>query len=320
MKYWIKLTRPVNLLIIALTMYLTHWTIWKNLNSDQIYPLWKFHFVVLVMVCLAAAGNIINDYFDLRVDRINKPEKVLIGKHVKRRVAMLSHQFLNGFAVLTGFWLAYDVGNLWLGLTPIFIATTLWVYSVVLKKKVLIGNLAVALLIALVPLYSGAFDFLTFSESSFTDTLFDDVFTQVFGSIVTLFIILSFAVFGFLLTLIREAQKDLEDLNGDTKVGYQTMPIRFGIAKTKNYLTFLFFITILALISSLYIFTSTFEKHVFFNGFVTISTLSPLLKSWWLTIKAKEKNDFQKAGNYTKIAMVLGMFFLVYLWYSASII
>lgn len=314
MKYWIKLTRPINLAIIALTMVLTHWTIGVSLETQFTYPLGKFSIAILVMVCLAAAGNIINDYFDLRVDRINKPQKVLIGRQVKRRVAMVSHQVLNGFAVAVGLWIAWDIGNYWLGLVPIYIATTLWFYSIILKKKILLGNVAIAILIALVPLYAGALDYFYYSQISIVDTISENVFTQIFGSILIVIISSSFAAFGFLLTLIREAQKDLEDLKGDTKVGYQTMPIRFGIKKTKNYISFLFLVTIIAWISFVFTLFEQVDHQGTFIGLTSLFVILPLVKSWWITFHAKEKKDFNLAGNYTKIAMILGLASLTYLW------
>lgn len=315
---WIKLTRPLNLSIIAATMYLVHWLIsLSNLpNESAIYLEWKFLMVVLVMVFLAAAGNIINDYFDLRVDRINKPDKVLIGTHVKRRVAMISHQVLNGLAVSMGFFLAYDVKNFWLGLIPIAIATMLWWYSVFLKKKILVGNLTVALLIALVPVWAGLFEieWLALSFDWKNNSTASPYLTTFMAHII---LIASFAIFGFLLTVIREIQKDIEDIKGDTKVGYATLPIKYGVDNVKKILTVLHLITFNIVIY--FAINSSFDN--LFNQPLTqrmisliILVLIPLGIGWYKTYRAYEKTDFHSAGNYTKLAMVGGLIFLGLAW------
>ncbi len=297
-------------------MFLVHWTIGQTVSSKEIYPWGKFSLAELVMVALAAAGNIINDYFDLRVDRINKPDRVLIGKYVKRRVAMISHQALNAFAVITGFFLAYDVGNYWLALVPIFIASTLWFYSLVLKKKVLLGNWAVAMLIALVPLYAGAIDLVHFDNSTPAIESLDEFINATFSPLTIIIISTSFAVFGFLLTLIREAQKDLEDLQGDSQVGYQTLPIRYGIKKTKIYIGALFLISIASFLAFVFSLFSGTPKHVPFLGLACLVVILPMAKSWWLTYKAQNKKDFHQAGNFMKLAMVFGLAFLAFVWYQ----
>ncbi|MGB1032764.1 MAG: geranylgeranylglycerol-phosphate geranylgeranyltransferase, partial [Flavobacteriales bacterium] len=214
-----RLVRPVNLLIIVFTMVAMRWGVIAELAHDfnpgtkLQMDHWKFVLSVLVMVLLAASGNIINDYFDLKVDRINKPEKVIVGKLVKRRVAMISHHALNALAVLIGFYLAWDSGMYWIGLVPIIMGTLLWFYSLKFKKAPWIGNFVVALMVAVVPLWAGVF------EIPLLEQVVGIHSCMHFNPFVW-FTLGGFSLFAFWLTLIREAIKDLEDLEGDSRAGF----------------------------------------------------------------------------------------------------
>ncbi|NNE54469.1 MAG: UbiA family prenyltransferase, partial [Flavobacteriales bacterium] len=160
----IRLTRPLNLLIIVLTMYAMRFGIMRSIlelsQTDFELQLSEGSFLlsVIVMVLLAAAGNIINDYFDVRVDRINKPERVLVGRTVKRRVAMVAHHSLNLLAVFISLYLAWKAGIWILFMVPVFMAGSLWSYSLSFKRQFWIGNFIVALMVAIVPLWAGIFE------------------------------------------------------------------------------------------------------------------------------------------------------------------
>lgn len=313
--YWLRLIRWKNLLIIALTMYVVHGIEYyvsalQMIPSKYDVPEWKFGLIVMVMVLLAAAGNIINDYFDIRVDRINKPNRVVIGKYIKRRVAMISHQVLNATAVLVGFYLAYDIGNLWLGLIPVFIASLLWFYSVNLKKRTVVGNLAVALLIAIVPFWAGIFQW-ELLEMFYTERLL-----KMNQSLLDFpFMVLAFSVFGFLLTWIREMQKDIEDIIGDEKVGFKTLPIKHGVRFTKVVISVIYigiFVGLIFLMTSYRDFFNTICVYFRINILVMLigMLILPLIISWVFTLFAKKKSSHKMSGTITKIAMIGGLFFL----------
>ena len=101
---FIQLLRPVNLLIMVLTgMVVRYGFLAPVMNREGLEfqtSLFDFILLMLVLVLIGGAGNVINDYFDVRVDRINKPDKVIVGRSVKRRVAMVTHHSFNLFAVL----------------------------------------------------------------------------------------------------------------------------------------------------------------------------------------------------------------------------
>jgi 4-hydroxybenzoate polyprenyltransferase len=161
---FLKLIRLQNLLIIAFTQYMVRWCL--------IYPILKargfelqlsdiyFFLMVLSTVMIAAAGYIINDYFDVRIDKVNKPERLVVGKGVKRRVAMGAHTVINIIAIFISLYVSYTIGAWKLGLIYFICALGLWFYSTTFKRQFLIGNIVIAFFTALVPLIVGIYDLL----------------------------------------------------------------------------------------------------------------------------------------------------------------
>ena len=150
---FIQLVRPVNLIIIALTMcgvfyFLSDIPVGTNELLNQI----NFVLLVFSTLLIAGAGNIINDYFDVKADRVNKPDRLIISKHIKRRWAIVTHWFFNGIALLIAVYLSF----VYLTYSFVFIhllsINLLWFYSFVFKRKGVFGNIIVALLTALIPI------------------------------------------------------------------------------------------------------------------------------------------------------------------------
>jgi len=305
----LRLTRPLNLLIIAATMYCLRWCVVLPLlrkyspGFDLSFSGFHFFLSVLAMILLAAAGNIINDYFDQKVDRINRPHRLIVGKTVKRRVAMMLHHGLNIAAVLISLYLAW-VSHLWMAIIiPVFIATLLWWYSPVLKKKAFWGNLAVALCVASVPLWAGMFDIRAI-ERAYSDMLpalqEQKLLEEVW------FWLTAFAVFAFLLTLAREAQKDLEDLEGDRAEGYTTLPIVQGEKNTRIYAASILFIAFVLVAAGTGVYLRD-NKITFL--FSSLLVAAPILVSMIYTLRAQDKKGYALASRLTKLAMAGGIFF-----------
>ncbi|MBI1265886.1 MAG: hypothetical protein GC193_00500 [Cryomorphaceae bacterium] len=306
-----KLLRPINLLIIAFTMYAMRWgVLYGLLEKKQYYPAlqyseWKFALAVLMMVLLAGAGNLINDYFDVRVDRVNKPNRVLVGRQIKRRVVIVAHHALNIIATLIGLYLAYDLQYWPLVIVPIGIAAMLWYYSLKLKKKVFTGNFSIALIVAIVPLWAGIFEIPKISQllhltGGSEDNLHNEMWIWMLG----------YSIFAFLLTLLREVFKDLEDIEGDSKEGFKTIPIAWGLKRTKIYIGILFFAVLtMILVSTYYILTAltSAEWRTIFITVLTIGVLIPLIMSWRVIYKAAEKDGFGKASRLAKLTMAGGI-------------
>ena len=218
----LKLTRLFNLTIIALCQLLLASNI-ENIGYLTLLTDWKFLVIVISTLMIAAAGNVINDYYDVKIDYINKPSKVVVGKSVSRRSTMLLHAVLSYGGILLALTVSWK-----LALADTLIVILLWYYSNRLKCTPLWGNLAVGFLTSMVVL----------------------VLPMYFGDMKTEY--LTFAFFAFLITIIRELTKDLEDVSGDLKFGCSTFPKKFGLRKALKLLVMFEVLFLLSLIFVLY--------------------------------------------------------------------
>jgi 4-hydroxybenzoate polyprenyltransferase len=308
---FLRLMRPLNLIIIAFTMYAMRWGVihtiaqeWDSYMPLQLHEL-KFALSTLVMVLLAAAGNIINDYFDIRTDRINKPDRVVVGKLVKRRVAMVSHHIINGLATLLGIYLAWDSGIWILAVIPIFMGTSLWFYSLQFKKQAWIGNFVVALMIGIVPMWAGVFELPLLAKAMVIMGKDGQLFAQT-----SWLWLLGFSGFAFWLTLIREAQKDMEDLRGDQISGFKTLPILWGIGRTKQYvfgLHLVFFLFMGLVIAQVIPMLSNQTWKWMLLGMVTLTIGFPLFYGMFKSLTGDTSEHFAQASAATKWAMAGGI-------------
>lgn len=308
---FIRLTRPVNLGIIAFTMYAMRFGVMKSIYLKHGVPngfeLSEAHFAisVLVMIFLAAAGNMINDYFDLKVDRVNKPERIIVGRTVKRRVVMAGHHAFNISATLLTVYLAYAHQVWWIVLFPITMAALLWFYSLTFQKRIWIGNFVVALLVSVVPIWAGILE-TSKAESTFTLlggdglSLSQDIWIWLF----------SFAGFAFWTTLIREVQKDMEDVEGDKAEGFKTIPIVWGRASTRKYLSLLFSILFVACAVGLYQIQNELTPKGSYIILLVASVIGigfPGVLSWVLSHRAKKKEHYSRSSRWTKLTMAGGI-------------
>ena len=234
-------------------------------------------FLVLGTVLIAAAGYIINDYYDIKIDLINKPEKVVVGNILKRRVAMFTHVAFSVAGILLGILVSWKVGaiNAWA-------AFVLWLYSNKLKRLPFIGNLAVsfltALAIALVGVYLEANQRL----------------------------VLIYAVFAFFISLIREVIKDMEDLKGDVTFGCKTLPVIWGIRKTKLYV---YTIGVILIVLLPYLSYSLYRPMLFYY-FVLL--LLPVFYLFYRLGQADTVKAFAFLSRLCKILMLCGIISMVF--------
>ena len=285
-----KLIRWKNLVIVALTQYLIRYTLlipfveFLSLNNMQ------FLLLVISTVLVAAAGYIINDYFDILVDQLNE-RKVIVGNTIKRREAMALHFIFSGLGVGIGFFLGWKVGMWNLGFINLFSASALWFYSTHFKRNYLSGNLLISLLSALVLLIVAVYDILPASEQN-------DI-----NAIVIFKIICIYAAFAFITTLIREIVKDLEDLEGDQKMGYETYAIVSGKKKAKNIVQTLSLLTIFGVA---WILHSQFQADLYSFLYVLFFVEFPFLYFVWKLKNAESSADFYSLTGLIKIIMLSG--------------
>lgn len=274
LKEFLYLIRFPNLLLIVLSQALVQASLltigveWSRIAESGFLAL------SFATVCVAAAGYIINDYYDIKIDAINKPERVVVGKSIRRRPAMFTHMVLSFTGIALGFWLSLAVGLINLGAVLL-----LWGYSARFKKMALIGNLVIALLSASMLLVVA-------------------VYARELNNIT-----ISYAVFAFLISLIREIIKDMEDVRGDESFDCRTLPIVLGQRRTKYVLY-----PIIALFQA-FLLLVIFHP-VTLTGFDVYMVLLVLVPSVWLVIKlvrADRKRDFTYLSNLGKFIMLTGI-------------
>jgi len=261
---------------------------------------------VLATVFITAAGYVINDYFDRKTDLFNRPDTVIVGKHIQRRYAMTLHWVFNIIAVLLGFYVSYEIGIFNLGTIFLFTAGMLWYYSTNFSKELLIGNILVALLTAAIPLLVAIYDLVPLYKAyrGFLENYFID-----FNYII--FWILGFSFFAFISTLSREIVKDMEDLEGDNAYGRNTLPIAAGMPIAKLTVTALQVLLIgsLAVSCVLYI-----EDALSYSYIGVIIALNAYII--WEVQKANSVKDFHRTSNLLKISMMIGVLYSLVITYN----
>jgi 4-hydroxybenzoate polyprenyltransferase len=262
----------------------------------------NFFLLVLSTVMIAASGYIINDYFDVRIDKVNKPERLVIDKGVKRRVAMGAHSVINVLAITLALYVSYSIGSWRLTLVHFICAGGLWFYSTTFKRQFLIGNVVIAAFTALVPLIAVIYDMIPIYRT-FLPIEQNLSFMAVWEYTV------AFSFFAFITTLLREIIKDMEDVDGDEEYGCKTMPIVLGIEMTKKIVMAIAFITIICLAMIQKDFLKIDDKISFI--YFTIALQLPLLFLIFKIKTAQEKRQFHFAGNLAKFIMLLGIIYLL---------
>jgi len=309
------LSRPINLALVVFTMYsLKTWLFDKALSYCDLPQIeasfFNFWLLAVILVLLTASGNIINDYFDVRVDKVNRPESVIIDKMVKRRVAIIVHFFLNGLAVGLAAWLAFRTGIILLLVIPVLLTVSVWFYSSTWKKHFLTGNLLVATMVSTVPLLTGIllyYPVLLFQPNTLLCVAGDSLAVE--WSITAMLI---YTVFAFHLTLIREIQKDLEDVPGDSSAGFKTLAIVLGEKKTKRLIAVLLCLALLVLLwFGMVYFRWQIETLTGLLVFVLL-ILAPLLISLYFTLVSKSISSYTKAQTFCKVAMGGALLFLYF--------
>jgi 4-hydroxybenzoate polyprenyltransferase len=218
---------------------------------------------------------------------------------------MILHSVLNVLAVIIGGYVSYRVGSIKLVAVNIIMATLLWLYSVKYKAYFLVGNLLVSFATAMTITLVWLFD---------TTALISSInITPTYLSLASKFMWL-YAGFAFVISLIRELIKDIEDIEGDRKVGCTTIPVVLGIKKTKYVLIGLLVASILAIAYISYIAYISFHLKLIF-WYLIITVALPFLYLVYFTVIAKKKNDFSHMSKITKFIMVAGVFSMILIFF-----
>lgn len=236
-----QIIRWQNLVFIALTQCVYFFALIGEQSVPEVLTashLWM-GCLVFASVLIAAGGYAINDYFDIWIDHVNKPDRVVVDAVIQRRTVMLLHLVLSVAGLLLSFLVSYQTGIWSIGFGNLAVVVLLWLYSTTFKKQLLIGNIIIAVMTAWVLivgylLVGGRFIYSGDLWSAETAGLFKKT--------------MLFAGFAFSTTLIREVVKDMEDFAGDLKFGCKTMPIVWGLPVSKMFVAIWIFISAVMLL------------------------------------------------------------------------
>jgi 4-hydroxybenzoate polyprenyltransferase len=251
------------------------------------------------VVLIAAGGYVINDVLDKTIDVTNKPQKLVVGRHLSERNAKTYYWVLSLTGNVLGFYLAWQVDYLLLGF--LFPATSLmlWFYSSRYQKTMLLGNIIISFLSALVILTLWLFEFFALKTDPilFVDALSILPFLQ--------YLVLGYALFAFLVSVSREIIKDIEDLEGDRAGGYQTLPIVLGIKPTKRIVLGIHIGTMILLgLGQYYLFQ---ENLLLVFWYIAIAVQVLFIFVLYQLIVASVKKDFIFLSNAYKLIMLAGI-------------
>jgi 4-hydroxybenzoate polyprenyltransferase len=316
MKAFLKLIRWQNLLMITLTMVLMRYAVLAPVinkigvilikgSGEEIpmsiqFPWYDFILLVAATVFITAGGYVINDYFDIKTDLINKG-KVIVGTKIPRRKAMMWHSILNVAGVSAGFYISYKAGYIWLGTMFLLVSGLLYFYSASYKRQFLIGNIIVAILTAMVPLlvvfyeWPALYKYYTINAIRLPQINF--IIYWVGG----------FALFAFMTNLIREIIKDIEDFEGDIAYGRNTIPVVIGVLSAKIVSICLIIITVILLYLLWHFFIS--DKITFI--YITCLIVIPLLYVIYKLVKSSDKKQLHRASSIVKLVMITGVLYSV---------
>lgn len=294
MKY-LKLIRYQNLLLIAFMQLLFRYGFLKFQNIFLSLNDWQYALLVLATVLIAAAGYVINDILDQETDYDNDKGNVIVGKLISEKVAYNLYFVLNITGVGIGYYLASVIHKPSFAGAFIIISATLYMYTTSLKQMLLIGNIVVALLLSFSVIIIGLFDLLPATYEG-NQTEMGVMFS----------ILIDYAIFAFIINLIREIVKDMEDVEGDYNNGMSTLPIAIGIGKTSKIVGVLGIIATLILlwyINSNLMSSKLYYAVIYGLLFVVAPMIFFVVKVW----NAKTKEDFRLLSTVLKWIIFFGI-------------
>ncbi len=295
---FLKLTRPVNLLLIILVQGIIKYGLLETLDVQVSLDNFRFRLLVFATVCIAAAGNVINDIFDVNIDRINKPQQVIVGRRITEKSAYNFYIILNILGVGVGFYLSNLLDHPGLAAVFIVISALLYVYATQLKSILLLGNILISLLVASSLLILILFDIFPAIDTELKES-------QVLSSQA----ILMYAGFAFFINFIREIVKDLQDIDGDKNGGRKTLPIVLGRRRTVNVVFVLGVIALLCVLLYTYFVLYNYQKVVLYFVFlVAAPILFFCIKAW----NAENDKHFAVLSIILKVVMFTGICSIIF--------
>jgi 4-hydroxybenzoate polyprenyltransferase len=306
---WYKFLRMTNILIMVITFYLIRLLVlipYANaFEVALIFNDWNFTLLIIVTMLSASAGNIVNDIYDVKIDEINKPEKVFVHRIISAQNAWRLYLGLNVVALILIFCVYSSIDWFLIWMYPFGFFLTwgmLWLYSYRYKKSVLIGNIIVGIFVSFVP----------------WSVCYPELVNALIGKIPyhPLFVAtgIIYILFAFISTILREIIKDIEDKEGDAQFGGRTLPIAYGVPTAKRIAQLIGAILLLMMSVSVYFLSIATLPISAVYGICTV-----ILPTIYLLVsleKAVEKQTFHQLSQIAKLVMLAGLVFLIVLYFE----
>lgn len=293
MLHFLQLIRYQNLLLIIITQLFIKYALFESFGIEITLSAFGFFLLCLSTVIIAAAGNIINDIYDVDTDRINKPEKQVIGKKISEKTALTIYIIFTITGVGIGFYLSNLIGRPGFSALFIIISALLYLYATHLKNILIIGNLLVSSLVAMTVIIMGLFELLPAITPGNRQTQ-----SIIFS------ILLDYAFYAFLINWLREMVKDQQDINGDYNTGRNTLPIAIGKERANKVIFAIGLIPLAAIIYYMYNYLFNNLTAVLYTLFLI---LGPLLYFLSTILTAKTPNHYRRLSLILKIIMITGL-------------
>ena len=307
-KPYLQLLRVGNLTFVAILLYVMEkWVATPLLQLEQfgeLMPWWILTLLIVSVVGIAAGGYVINDYFDVKIDRINRPDNLVVTRIISRDAAMNLFYGLTAVGVIAGTVVAWWAHSWTLLFTYIVIPGLLWFYSASYKRMFLVGNLVVAFASAIVPLL------VAIANADYLHHLYQNAlaYSPIVGELYVW--TGGFAAFAFLLTWVREIVKDIEDIEGDREMECRTLPIVWGDKVAKIIATILLVVIATLIVYMLFaVLPFSHEWKSLPTRYVVFGLIVPILCSIVLLWAANSRTEYHRVQTIIKFAMFMGMLF-----------
>lgn len=307
-KPYLQLLRVGNLTFVAILLYVMEkWVATPLLQLEQfgeLMPWWILTLLIVSVVGIAAGGYVINDYFDVKIDRINRPDNLVVTRIISRDAAMNLFYGFTAVGVIAGTVVAWWAHSWTLLFTYVVIPGLLWFYSASYKRMFLIGNLVVAFASAIVPLL------VAIANADYLHHLYQNAlaYSPIIGELYVW--TGGFAAFAFLLTLVREIVKDIEDIEGDREMECRTLPIVWGDKVAKIIATLLLMAIAILIVYMLFaVLPFSHEWKSLPTRYVVFGLIVPILCSIVLLWAANSRTEYHRVQTIIKFAMFMGMLF-----------
>lgn len=304
-KPYLRLLRVGNLVFIAILLYaMEKWVAMPLLQTAQFreqMPWWVLMLLIISTVMIAAGGYVINDYFDVKIDQINRPDDMVVTRYISREGAMRLSMILSGIGVITGLATAWWAKSWTLMMIFVVIPGLLWFYSASYKRQLLVGNFVVAFTAALAPLL------VAIANADYLRHLYGEAlaYTPIIGELYLW--IGGFAAFAFLITIAREMMKDIEDIVGDREMECRTVPIVWGITTSKVIITTLLGGTaVLVGYLSFFVLPFPHDWQTLSTRYAVFGLITPIICTIALMWAANNKLELHRAQLITKFVMFMG--------------